>query len=107
MIGVAVSRELGRYGAVYVEPMWVNNSNLLPSELVDHNDTIMVGVGARIRVRPTVYVVGEYIRAAATRRGSTTARSASRRWPAGTRSSSISRTVRHDDGAAGARRHGQ
>jgi len=61
MIGVAVSRELGRYGAVYVEPMWVNNSNLLPSELVDHNDTIMIGVGARIRVRPTVYVVGEYI----------------------------------------------
>ena len=61
MIGVAVSRELGRYGAVYVEPMWVNNSNLLPSELVDHNDTIMIGIGARIRVRPTVYVVGEYI----------------------------------------------
>src|SRR5689334_4604882 len=61
MIGVAVSRELGRYGAVYVEPMWVNNTNLLPSELVDHNDTIMVGIGARLRVRPTVYVVGEYI----------------------------------------------
>ena len=61
MIGVALSRELGRHGAVYVEPMYVNNSNLLPSELVDDNDTFMVGLGARVRVRPTVYVVGEFI----------------------------------------------
>jgi hypothetical protein len=61
MIGVAVSRELGRYGAVYVEPMYVNNSSLLPSELVDENDTFMVGLGARVRVRPTVYLVGEFI----------------------------------------------
>jgi hypothetical protein len=61
MIGVAVSRELGRYGAVYVEPMWVNNSNLLPTEMVDDNDTFMVGLGARIRVRPTVYLVGEFL----------------------------------------------
>ena len=61
MIGVAVSRELGRYGAVYVEPMWVNNSNLLPSEIVDDNDTFMVGLGARVRIRPTVYLVGEFI----------------------------------------------
>ena len=61
MIGVALSRELGRYGAVYVEPMYVNNSNLMPSELVDDNDTFMVGLGARIRVRPTVYLVGEFI----------------------------------------------
>jgi hypothetical protein len=45
MIGVAVSRELGRHGAIYVEPMYVNNSNLLPSELVDDNDTFMVGPG--------------------------------------------------------------
>ena len=61
MIGVAVSRELGRHGAIYVEPMYVNNSNLLPSELVDDNDTFMVGLGARLRVRPTVYIVGEFI----------------------------------------------
>jgi hypothetical protein len=61
MIGVAISRELGRHGAVYVEPMWVNNSNLLPSEIVDENDTFMVGLGARVRVRPTVYIVGEFV----------------------------------------------
>ena len=59
VVGVTVSRELGKYGAVYVEPMWVNNSNPLPKELVEDNNTYMVGVGARIRVRPSVYVVGE------------------------------------------------
>jgi hypothetical protein len=69
MIGLALSRELGNHGAVYVEPMWVNNSNLLPSELVDENDTFMVGLGARIRVRPTVYIVGEFIPRAGNRPG--------------------------------------
>jgi hypothetical protein len=60
-IGLALSRELGDRGALYVEPIWVNNSNSLPSELTDDNDTFMVGLGARIRVRPTVYIVGEFI----------------------------------------------
>jgi hypothetical protein len=60
-LGVAISRELGTYGAVYVEPMWVNNSNPLPQELADDNDTFMVGLGLRLRVRPTVYVVGQII----------------------------------------------
>ena len=59
-LGVIVSRELGSYGAVYVEPIWVINSNPLPSEVVDDNDTFIVGLGARIRIRPTVYLVGEY-----------------------------------------------
>jgi hypothetical protein len=60
-IGVVISRELGTYGAVYVEPIWANNTNPFPSELTDDNDTFMVGIGARIRVRPTVYLVGEVI----------------------------------------------
>lgn len=60
-LGVAVSREFGSYGAVYVEPMWVNNSNPLPDELADDNDTFMVGLGVRLRVRPSVYVVGQLI----------------------------------------------
>lgn len=58
-LGAIVSRELGRHGALYLEPIWVNNSNSLPSELADHNDTFLLGVGARLRVRPTVYVVAE------------------------------------------------
>ena len=59
-LGVAVSRTLGSWGAVYVEPIWVNNSNPAPDELVDDNDTFMVGLGARIRVRPTLYLIGEF-----------------------------------------------
>jgi Membrane bound beta barrel domain (DUF5777) len=58
-VGAVISRELGRHGAVYVEPIWVNNTNPLPSELIDDNDTFMIGLGARLRIRPTVYVVVE------------------------------------------------
>jgi len=60
-LGVVLSRELGSYGALYFEPIWVNNSNQLPSELADDNNTFLFGIGGRLRVRPTVYVVGEYI----------------------------------------------
>src|SRR6187200_1898879 len=52
-VGAVVSREFGKYGAVYVEPIWVNNSNPDPSELSDDQDTFMVGIGGRLRVRPT------------------------------------------------------
>jgi hypothetical protein len=60
-IGAVITRELGRAGAIYFEPIWVNNSNELPSELADDNDTYMFGIGARIRIRPTVYLAGEFI----------------------------------------------
>lgn len=58
-LGVIVSRKVGRLGALYAEPIWVNNSNPKPSELVDHNDSFVLGLGARLRVRRTVYLVGE------------------------------------------------
>jgi hypothetical protein len=58
-LGVAISRELGNHGAVYVEPVWVHNSN--PDDLPgDDNSSFLVGLGARLRVRPTVYVTGEF-----------------------------------------------
>ena len=60
-LGVVVSRTLGRAGTVYANPMWVNNTNPLPSELIDDNNTFMVGLGARFRIRPSVYLVGEFI----------------------------------------------
>lgn len=57
--GVVVSRELGRRGAVYVEPMWVHNAN--PLDLPgDDNNSLLVGLGTRIRVLNTVYLVGEF-----------------------------------------------
>lgn len=55
-IGVLMSRTIGDRLALYAEPIWINNTNLLPSDVVDHNDTTMVGLGARLRVRPTVYI---------------------------------------------------
>ena len=58
-IGVVLSRELGESGAVYAEPIWVNNTSPDPSELVDDNSTFMVGLGARLRVLRTVYLTGE------------------------------------------------
>jgi hypothetical protein len=60
-LGVVVSRTLGRAGTVYVNPMWVNNSNPLPSELADHNDSFTLGLGTRLRIRPSVYLVGEIV----------------------------------------------
>jgi hypothetical protein len=60
-LGAVISREFGDHGTLYVEPIWVNNSNPDPAELADDNDTFMVGIGTRIRVRPTIYVVGEFI----------------------------------------------
>ncbi|HUE88831.1 MAG TPA: DUF5777 family beta-barrel protein [Vicinamibacterales bacterium] len=58
-IGVLLSRELGDRGALYVEPMFVNNSNPLPGDLVEDNSTFMVGLGARLRIRPSVYLMFE------------------------------------------------
>jgi hypothetical protein len=60
-LGLIVTREFGDHGAFYLEPIWVNNSNLEPSELVDHNDTFLLGLGTRIRVRPTTYLVVEVV----------------------------------------------
>ena len=58
-LGVLLSRTIAEHVALYLEPIWVNNSNLDPSELADHNDSVLVGVGARIRIRPTVYLAFE------------------------------------------------
>ncbi|MBI4887647.1 MAG: hypothetical protein HY824_11190 [Acidobacteria bacterium] len=60
-LGVVVSRTLPRIGTVFLQPIWVNNANPLPSALVDDNNTFLLGVGTRLRVRPTVYLVGEII----------------------------------------------
>jgi hypothetical protein len=58
-IGAVISRELGRHGAIYAQPVWINNTNARPSELVDDNSTFIIGFGTRLRIRPTVYVVAE------------------------------------------------
>jgi len=60
-LGVVVSRTLSRAGTVYIEPIWVNNSNPLPGELTDDNNTFLLGLGTRLRIRPSVYLVGEIV----------------------------------------------
>ena len=60
-LGFTLSRQIPRVGAVYLQPVWVNNSNPLPSELAADNDSLLLGVGTRLRLRPTVYVVAEFI----------------------------------------------
>jgi hypothetical protein len=59
--GAIVSRTIGEVAGLYVEPIWVNNTNPLPSEVIDDNSTFIVGIGGRVRIRPTVYVVGEFV----------------------------------------------
>jgi hypothetical protein len=61
VIGAVVSRRFGDAAAIYVEPLWANNTNELPSEVVDDNSTFVLGLGARFRIRPTVYVTGEFV----------------------------------------------
>jgi hypothetical protein len=60
-LGVVVSRSFAPVGTFFVHPIWVNNSNPLPSDLTDDNDSVLIGVGTRLRIRPTVYLVGEII----------------------------------------------
>lgn len=57
-VGVAVSRTVADRLAVYATPIWVHNTAALLS--VDR-DTTMLGIGGRVRVSATVYLVGEVI----------------------------------------------
>ena len=56
-LGALVSRNVAKHAALYAEPMFVINSN--PFETGDNN-TLMLGLGARVRIRPSAYVVAEY-----------------------------------------------
>ena len=58
-LGAVVSRTFGKTASINATFAWVNNTNNLPSELVDHNDTVILGIGGHIRIRPTVYFVAE------------------------------------------------
>jgi hypothetical protein len=55
-LGAVISRTVADAIAVYAAPIWAHNT--FPGTGV-MRDTFYVGLGARARVRPTVYVVGE------------------------------------------------
>jgi hypothetical protein len=58
-IGLLVSKKIRKVAAVYLEPLLVANSNPAPSGAGIDNNTLMMGLGARIRIRPATYLVGE------------------------------------------------
>jgi hypothetical protein len=58
-LALLVSRKLGKYAAVYAEPMVVFDSNTTTDTTTGTN-TGMIGLGARLRIRPTTYLVAEY-----------------------------------------------
>ena len=58
-LGAVISRTVAEHAAFYLHPVWVNNTNTLPSEVVDDNDTVLIGIGTRLRIRPTVYLAIE------------------------------------------------
>ena len=55
-LGAVVSRMVANVAAVYVAPIWAHNT--FPGTGIVR-DTFYVGVGARLRVRPSTFVVGE------------------------------------------------
>ncbi len=86
---------LASTAAVYIEPFWVNNTNPLPEELVDDNDTVIIGA-RRAPAGPADRVLRLRSRAAGRRLRSRRRRmsvSVSRSAPAATCSSSTSRTA--------------
>jgi hypothetical protein len=55
-LGVVVSRMVNDRFAVYATPVWVHNT---AATLNLDRDTVFVGIGGRLRVSSTVYLVGE------------------------------------------------
>jgi len=59
-LGVAVSRKLGTRGALYAVPSWIGNTNLEPESSGEHDSTLVLGLGARVRLSKTLAIVGEW-----------------------------------------------
>jgi plastocyanin len=61
-LAAMVSRTFGEHAAFYVEPTWVHHANVQPDTAIvgAPTDTVMVGLGGRFRVRPTVSIVTEF-----------------------------------------------
>jgi cytochrome c oxidase subunit 2 len=66
-IGMLLSRTVGRHAAIYLEPIWVGNTDFVdrfgykPPGGGEAGFTVLVGLGTRVRLASTVYAVGEFI----------------------------------------------
>lgn len=59
-IGATISRQIDDVLALYAVPLWVHNTTPLLADLTGVKDnTFYIGLGGRVRIRPTVYVSGE------------------------------------------------
>jgi len=58
-VALIVARKLGTRGALYAVPAWIGNVNLGPKRSGVDEDSFMLGLGARLRVGPGLYLVGE------------------------------------------------
>jgi hypothetical protein len=58
--GLVLSKKLGARGAVYAVPYWVGNTRINPSAPGTDDGTLVLGLGARLRLTGTMYAVGEY-----------------------------------------------
>ena len=56
-LGLILSKNVAGRAALYVEPMFVANAS--PFEAGDQH-TVMLGLGTRLRVRPSTYLTAEY-----------------------------------------------
>jgi hypothetical protein len=56
-VAIVLSRELGDRGAIYLQPSYVGNTNLITDEGDDY--TAMAGLGARVRVLRNTYLFVE------------------------------------------------
>jgi hypothetical protein len=58
-VGLVVSRRLGTRAALYVVPSWVGHTRVLPAAPGDEDSTLVLGLGARLRLTATMALVGE------------------------------------------------
>ena len=59
-VGATISRQIDDAAAVYAVPMWVHNTTPLVSQITGIKDnTFFIGLGGRVRIRPTVYISAE------------------------------------------------
>ena len=58
-LGVLVSKRAGKFAALYAEPIYVFNTNPIATASGSDQNTFMLGLGGRLRVRPAMYLVGE------------------------------------------------
>jgi hypothetical protein len=59
-VGATISRQIDDVVALYAVPMWSHNVAAILNQLLGvKRDTFYLGLGARVRIRPTVYLSAE------------------------------------------------